>query len=190
MDTFPLLMCWAAMHVCSIHKYIAAFVSMLPINSNTIVSSKLHLLKSPYLKASCEVMIVIVIITSGTEAQSILRSWISRLHFVAYACHAIRTASFRTDNLQLLKQQTCLPNYWLHAAASFVLMGCQFVWIVSSAQAVFRPAFRAPGEKVAWAYLPCWTSSSICSAWRTADRMCTLAGSIWLALLNAEMAAL
>ena len=45
---------------------------MLPINSNTMLSSKLHLLKVPYLKASCHVMIMFV--SSGTEAQSILDS--------------------------------------------------------------------------------------------------------------------
>ena len=50
-----------------------------------------------------------------------------RLHVVVYACHAISTTSFQTDNTQLLEIQNCLPNlkHWLHAAASFVQMGCK-----------------------------------------------------------------
>lgn len=122
MDTLQLLTCWAAMHVCILNNYIAAFVSVLPMNTITVLSNKSQLLKLLYhkLKASCQVMM-----SSDTEAQSILCSSISRLPFVVYACHAVSTTSFHTDNTQLLKIQNYLPDYWLHAAASFGLMGCK-----------------------------------------------------------------
>ena len=82
-------------------QYTAAFVSMLPIISNTMLNSNYKCLRFRILSFRRHVMNMMI--SSSTEAQWTLRSSFSRLHFGVYACHAIDTASFHTDSTQLLK---------------------------------------------------------------------------------------